>query len=376
MAEASAQAGGLADFGRPAFLDGLNAYLRSIAQDGGFTQEAATAFTASLGGRLVVRLQVEEWYRTHPEIESGTVERPLMITGLPRTGTSAFASILSLEPGFRCPRAWEQSSPVPPPVLGEEASDPRRMAAQARLKEMAQRGDEQMTMHLHELDSTSEDVPILGYEFKAQSFTTPTPSYHAWWRESDMRPAYGYLLRICKLLQSRRPPNRWLFKAPHYVFHLEHVLAAFPDARFVVTHRDPVKTIPSWASLLSSLQPKGSLEKVGPATLAARAAEHQAIGMRRMIEARARIGEDRFLDVHHHEFVADPIGVLRRVYDFTGMTLTDTTRDAMAAWSDDNRPGARGKHVYTVEQFGLTEQGLRDQFAFYTDKYGVKLERI
>ena len=376
MAEASARAGGLTDFGRPTFLDGLNTFLRSIAEDGGFTQEAATAFTASLVGRLVVRLQVEEWYRTHPEIESGTVEKPLMITGLPRTGTSAFASILSLEPAFRCPRMWEQASPVPPPVLGEEASDPRRLAVQARLNQMAESGDEQMTMHLHELDSTSEDVPILGYEFKAQSFTTPTPGYHAWWRESDMRPAYGYLLRICKLLQSRGPPNRWLFKAPHYVFHLEHVLAAFPDARFVVTHRDPVKTIPSWASLLSSLQPKGSLEKIGPQTLAARAAEHQAIGMRRMIAARARIGEDRFLDIHHHQFVADPVGVLQRVYDFMGMTLTDATRDAMAAWSDDNRPGARGKHVYTAQQFGLTEQGLRDQFAFYTDKYGVKLERI
>jgi hypothetical protein len=98
--------------------------------------------------------------------------------------------------------------------------------------------------------------------------------------------------------------------------------------------------------------------------------------MRRMIEARKRIGEDRFLDVHHHEFVADPIGVLRRVYDFTGMTLTDETREAMLAWSDSNRPGTRGKHVYTAQQFGLTEQGLREQFAFYTDAYDVRLERI
>jgi len=376
MAQASERAGGLTNFGQPTFLDGLNVFLQSIRDDGGFTQAAATEYTASFVGRLVIRLQVEEWYRTHPEIEQGTVEKPLMITGLPRTGTSAFASILSLEPGFRCPRMWEQGSPVPPPILGEEATDPRRVAAKARLREMQERGDEQMTMHLHELDSTSEDVPILGYEFKAQSFTTPTPSYHAWWRESDMRPAYGYLLRICKLLQSRRPPNRWLFKAPHYVFHLEHVLAAFPDARFVVTHRDPVKTIPSWASLLSSLQPKGSLERVGPAVLAARAAEHQAIGMRRMIEARARIGQDRFLDVHHHEFVADPMGVLERVYDFTGMTLEAETRRRMLTWADDNKPGTRGKHVYTAEQFGLTERGLREQFAFYTDTYGVKLERI
>jgi hypothetical protein len=374
MAQATERAGGLTNFGQPTFRDGLEVYLRSIQEDGGFLQEPATEFTASFVGRLVIRLQVEEWYRTHPKIEMGTVEKPLMITGLPRTGTSAFASILSLEPAFRCPRMWEQGSPVPPPILGEEEADPRRVAAQARLQQMQERGDEQMTMHLHELDSTSEDVPILGYEFKAQSFTTPTPSYHAWWRESDMRPAYGYLLRVCKLLQSRRPPNRWLFKAPHYVFHLEHVLAAFPDARFVVTHRDPVKTIPSWASLLSSLQPKGSLERVGPAVLAARAAEHQAIGMRRMMEARAWIGEDRFLDVHHHEFVADPMGVLERVYAFTGMTLAPETRRRMLTWADDNKPGTRGKHVYTAQQFGLTEQSLREQFAFYTDAYGVKLE--
>ena len=173
MAKATEQAGGLADFGRPTFLDGLNVYLRSIAEDGGFTQEAATAFTASLVGRLVIRLQVEEWYRTHPEIEAGAVEKPLMITGLPRTGTSAFASILSLEPAYRCPRMWEQGSPVPPPILGEEETDPRRVAAQHRLKEMAERGDEQMTMHLHELDSTSEDVPILACVATARTLTTP-----------------------------------------------------------------------------------------------------------------------------------------------------------------------------------------------------------
>jgi hypothetical protein len=377
MAQAQA-ATGLSDFGPASFRDGLEAFLRSLggADAANFTREGAAGLTAAFVQRLGHRLAAEDWINRHPGAQAHAPEQPLMITGLPRTGTSAFASILSLEPAFRCLRPWEMSPPAPPPALADEADDPRRLATQARLAHMQETDPGAMTMHLHELDATTEDVPLLNLEFRAQSFTAPAFAYHAWWRDSDMGPTYAYHRRILTMLQSRRPPSRWLLKAPHYVFHLDAVVANYPDARFVVTHRDPIKTLPSWASLLSSLYPPGSMALVPRGEFGERIVAHQAIGMRRLIDFRARVGDDRFLDIHHHAFVDDPIGVLQRVYDFIGLSFGDESQARMQRWAQDNRPGTHGRHVYTTAQFGMDERDIRERFGFYTDAYGVRLETI
>ncbi|MFC3173695.1 sulfotransferase family protein [Novosphingobium bradum] len=368
---------GLENFGSPSFAGGLEQFLGSMAEERAlFTQEGIDRLVATLTDSLAQRLRIEDWYAGHPEIEAEQPVSPLLITGLPRTGTSAFANVLSIEPAFRPLRPWEQASPVPPPVAGEEANDPRRLGMIRSMEIMQRDHPEQMTMHLHEVDATTEDVQILRLDFRAQSFTAPLYGYHRWWRDQPMRDAYAYQKRVVKLLQSRRGPNRWLFKAPHYVFHLEDVMTAYPDARFVVTHRDPVKTLPSWASLLTSLFPPGTRERVAMDRFGAHLVEHQAIGMQRMIEARARIGEDRFLDIHHHHFVADPLGTLGRVYDFIGLPFAPETQVRMAQWSEDNRPGKHGTHRYTAAEFGLDEQAIRERFAFYTDRYDVRLEKI
>jgi hypothetical protein len=365
---------GLHDFGTGSFREGLERFLASMAQDAELTREGADQLLATLVARLCNRLQIEDWYRAHPEIEQLAVEQPLFITGLPRTGTSALANMLSLEPAFRCLRAWEQEPACPPPTLELELADPRRLAMQRQLREMREQHPEQMVMHLYELDAATEDPMLLGLEFKAQTCTAPTFGYHAWWRDCDMRPAYAYQRRVIRLLQSRRPPNRWLFKAPHYAFHLPAVLDAYPDARFVITHRDPVKALPSWASLVLSLYPPGSVERIGAARVGPHLAAHQAIGMRRAIDARRRLGQQRFLDVHQRDFTADPMGTVARVYAFAGLRLAAGTRERMEAWSRENRPGAHGVHRYTPEQFGLDAEGLRKQFEFYTDAYGIPLE--
>jgi Sulfotransferase family len=178
---------------------------------------------------------------------------------------------------------------------------------------------------------------------------------------------------VVKLLASRRPPHLWLFKAPHHNFHLEAILAAYPDARFVQTHRDPVKAVPSWASLVSAIFPPGAAE-LDRHRLGAEVSNHLRVGVEQAIAARARIGEHRFHDVHHREFVADPLGVVRGVYDFLGYELTPSVERTMAEWARVNRSGAQGTHHYTAEQFGLSDAGLRDEFRFYTDHFDVSIE--
>ena len=375
MARASERTGGLADFGSPAFRDGLDRLLQSLREEQQrFSQEGVDTLADQWVVYLASRLLVEDWYAKHPDVEAVQPERPVMITGLPRTGTTALAKALSCEPSFRLLRAWEQHPPVPPPTLETEATDPRRIAWKARFDRMTA-DPEARAAHLHELDTAEEDVPLVWMSFKAQGFTAPTFGYHAWWRDSDMRPAYAYQRRIIKLLQSRRGPRTWLFKAPHYAFHLEDLSAAYPDGKFLITHRDPVKVLASYASFVTRLWPPGSRERTKMAEFAPHLCNHMAIGMRRMIEARERLGEHRFFDIRHQDFVADPIGVLKRAYDFMQLALRPEVEAQMAAWADRNRPGAHGEHKYQAGDFGLKPDEIRAQFAFYTDRYDVQLER-
>ena len=135
--------------------------------------------------------------------------------------------------------------------------DPRRLMAEATVERLLREQPEFARMHLSEASATEEDVEVLGMSFRAQQLQLPIFGYHAWWRETDMRPAFAYHHRVIALLQSRRPPDCWLFKAPAYNFHVEAVFSAYPDMRMIVTHRDPAKAIPSAISLLCALQPPG-----------------------------------------------------------------------------------------------------------------------
>jgi hypothetical protein len=229
-------------------------------------------------------------------------------------------------------------------------------------------------MHLWDPDVTEEDVELLGTDFHAQQMGLPVFSYHAWWRDCDMQPTFAFHKRVLQLLQSKRPPNLWLLKAPAHNFHLEAIARNYPDVRFVMTHRDPGKSVPSAISLVSALMPPGSLSEAQLASFGRHHAEHLRIGVERAMEARKRIGEDRFFDVHHRVFIKDSFGVLDNIYKFLGFELRPHIRAKMEQWHAANRTGAHGKHHYTAEQFGLTEAQIRSDFDAYIKRYGVEIE--
>jgi hypothetical protein len=320
--------------------------------------------------RLVNRLEVEAWYVSHPEVEEVGVRGPVDINGLPRTGTTALADMLSLDPQFRCLRGWEQMRPCPPPVAGEEDTDPRRAEMLAMREHFS---PERKAMHIFEIDATMEDTDLLGMAFHGQQMMSPVPGYRHWWREADLTQTYHYHRRVVKLLGSRRPPDLWLFKAPHHKFHLEALASAYPDIRFIMTHRDPAKVIPSYTSLVSHVMPpaRGARDLEG---LGQEICDHLRIGMQNAIGARRRIGEDRFLDVHHRDLVRDPKGTIRRVYEWLGYDLTPAVEQTILDWQQENQMGAAGTHRYTPEQFGLTAEQIRFDYDFYIRRFGVTVE--
>jgi len=370
LLDAARASTGLDDFGPGDFRDGLEVLLESLDRDAGLHPTTNADVAEDLRRRLVNRLEVETWYADHPEIDDLPVLGPVDINGLPRTGTTALANMLSLDPQFRSLRQWEQVRPCPPPTLEGEATDDRRLQL---IRENEQLPAELKAMHLYDADASVEDTWLLGMAFHGQQYTVPVYGYHAWWRTADATAAYAYHRRVIKLLESERPPHLWLFKAPHHNFHLEAILAAYPDARFVMTHRDPVNAVPSWASLVSAIFPASATE-LDLHRLGREVSNHLRVGVEQAISARTRIGEDRFHDVHHREFVADPMGVVRRVYDFLGYELTPSVEQTIADWTVVNRSGAQGTHHYTAEQFGLSEAQLRDDYRFYTDHFDVTTE--
>lgn len=369
MAEAAAETG-LDDFGPGDFRDGLDVLLDSLEHDGDLHPDTDEDVVGVLRRRLVSRLKVEAWYAAHPEIDDLPVCGPVDIMGLPRTGTTALGNMISLDPQFRSLRMWEQRDPVPPPVLADEATDPRRLAYAAEVEAIP---PDLRAMHLYEVDSTIEDSDVLGMAFHGQQMTLPVWSYQAWWRDADNTSTFEYHRRVAKLLQSQRPPNLWLFKAPHHKFHLEAVVHGYPDVRFVMTHRDPGKVVPSYCSIVSTIFPPAAGER-DLHRLGREISEHLRIGMENAIAARQRLGPDRVYDVHHQELVADPLGTIGRIYDWLGLGLTASVRQAIADWQVANRSGGRGAHEYTAEQFGLSAAQVRSDYDFYIQHFDVTVE--
>jgi hypothetical protein len=369
LEEAVAEAGH-DDFGPGDFREGLDVLLDSLEHDGDLDRATDDPVVGDFRRRLVNRLEVEAWYREHPEVGDVVIEGPVDVNGLPRTGTTALADMLSIDPQFRCLTGWEQTKPVPPPIGGEEVEDPRRRAF---VSTHEGRSAEQKAMHIVEIDATMEDTEVLGMAFHGQQMTLPVPGYRSWWRKADLTETYEYHRRVVKLLGSRKAPKLWLFKAPHHKFHLEALSKAYPNIRFVMTHRDPAKVVPSYTSLVSTIFPPAAGERDLHA-LGAEVSDHLRDGMAQAIEERARIGEDRFLDVHHRQLVAGPRTTVRRVYEWLGLELRPDVAQSIFDWQDAHAMGTGGSHRYTAEQFGLRADRIRHDYDFYMRRFDVAME--
>jgi hypothetical protein len=357
---------GSQDFGPPGIHAGLERTLDAFSRVP-LTPEAAQDVNARIVQDLANRLRIEAWYADHPEIEQQAIESPVIVVGMPRTGTTATVGMLALDDRFRFLRGWEANAPVPPPVAGEEERDRRLIAAREAARHYAM-----SHLHLFDPDGPEEDLAFLaGLDMHGYHGAYPMPDdYLAWWTRADFRSTYAYLERVFKLLQSQRPPNRWLLKSPPHLFRLDLLAERYPDARFVMTHRDPRKLIASVASLHFALFEQrclpGSVDKpkVGRTVLA-----FWKQGVERGMAARARVGEHRFIDVRNSDVVDRPIAVFERIYDHIGLALTPELIRRLGDYNAANAPGKFGKHSYTLAEYGLTEAEVGRAFADYIDRF-------
>ncbi len=351
---------GLSDLGAPGWQTGFDHLLAAVDRDVD-DDEAVARIEALIVDRLVTRLRVEAWYAEHSAETEHRVEGPLVVFGLPRTGTTALHYLLSVDSQFRYLRSWELADPVPPPDIATEARDPRRPGE----------GRPSDVRHIATVDGPAEDWPINALAFDHAELTLPVPSHSRWWRTAPHDALFPYHERILRMLHSHRPPARWLLKMPSYLFLLREMAEHYPDARFVMTHRDPVTVMASTCSVVAASRLKRTPTwspdaNFGPALL-----EHWAEGMRQGMAARDALGEARFVDVAQVELEVDALGTAEAVYDFVGLTPGNDVRSEMERWAVANKRGSRGAHRYTAEEYGLDAAAINDAFAPYLERFGA-----
>ena len=361
LVERAKQEAGLDDLGPDGWQPGLERLVSAMASDMPGESDATDRLESIIVTRLVRRLRIEGWYSENRAPNLPEVAGPLVIVGLPRTGTTALHYLLASDQRFRYTRNWELDEPVPPPDVATEADDPRRDRARRQPN----------VLHIFDVDGPAEDGRIHEMSFRNGELILPVPSYTEWWRHTGHSASFAYHERVLRLLHSSRPPNRWLLKNPGYIFQLDDVIAQYPSARFIMTHRDPVSVVPSTCRVVLGSRARRLPDwPTDPVVLGRQVLEHFLEGVTRASTSRSRFEPERFLDVGQKEVEADPIGVAERVYEFAGLDLDHDLRAKMSEWAGANQRGARGENEYHPEEFGLTAAGIREAFGGYISDFG------
>ena len=368
---AAAETTGLDDFGDPTYRDGLSVLVDSLDAEARLSELGVVALEAQMTTFLKNRLRVIDWRRHHPEVATEPITAPLVVVGLPRTGTTLLSGLLACDPARRALRRWEATASVPPPEAATFDSDPRVEEARVAGGMLDTLNPGFKAIHHEPPEGPTECVTLLGQHFTSLLWETVAnvPSYGEWLLGVDQRAAYAYHHDALQLLQSRAP-GRWSLKSPHHGLALDALWSTYPDARVVVTHRDPVPVIASLCSLVRSLSGTFS-DADHTAYIAAHWVDIADVIVTRMAAARARRPAAAALDVSYADLVRDPVGVLRTIYAWEGSDFAPAIETRVRAHLDDNAQGKHGRHVYSLEEFGLRAGEIRERFATYIEDAGL-----
>jgi len=380
VAQAMAQTGE-DDLGEPSWSEGLDLLLDGLAHEAHLHELGVEIATGEVASYLSNRLGIVAWRRDHPEVAEGPVDRPIVIVGQPRTGTTILHDILAQDPTLRAPLTWEVDRPLPPPEPGDDDTDPRVAEVQATIEMADSLIPGFTTFHPMGALLAQECVRMTASDFRSLIFSIQyrLPTYNRWLlRDADLAPAYRWHRCYLQHLQSRQPVRQWLLKSPAHLWHLECLAAEYPDAIVVQTHRDPLKVIASISALATHLRRMAS-DDPDIREVAAGYADDIFLGLDRGMDARRRgvIPDDRIIDVQFQSFVADPMATVRQIYVALDRVLDAPTEARMRRFLAANPgDGGGGGTRYRFADTGLDAGALRERSADYQDFYDVGSEPI
>ena len=370
LEEGACAATGLEDFGSSYYREGLERIVDALNTEADLNDIGRVIQHATISNALIQRLKIEDTYTQHPEIDDQVVGGPVFVIGLPRTGTTALSQLVAADPQFRSLRMWESQAPTPPPEAATQDNDPRIVQAEAGLKMLDDMFPLMKTLHSSEPTAPTECQDLMGMSFRTFHFdgAVRAPGYLAWLMNCDMRGTYTFHRRVLKLLQWHCPPVLWHLKTPVHMFALDALAEAYPNAKFLWSHRDPAKVMASVCSLIQYVR-SWSSDRADAEELGAEQVDSWVEGVRRAMDFRNRTGDDRFADVSFADLQTDPVHTLQTSYESLGLTFTDATLHRVTQWAQGHRPGSRGTHEYDLADYGLTPEGVRERFADYLATY-------
>lgn len=365
---------GLRDFGDPPVEPALSILTQSLEQEAGLHALGRFLMRGHLLGILETRLRLAAIWRDQPHIFSPPIEKPIFITGMPRSGSTFLHELLSQDPENRSPRVWEIMFPVPAPEPGV-VRDPRMRRANMNLwwfRRLAPGADEvypvrAMTPH--------ECLAIHSFTLMSEEFITTcrVPAYEQFLRESGLRVAYAWQKRFLQHLQSRSPLKRWVLKSPDHLYALEELFSVFPDATIIQTHRNPIDVLKSSLQLTEVVQ--GLFARPDRERLQEREARTLAETMERSIRFRDRRPDlaDRFLDLNYSEIVSDPLGTARRIYHHLDCPMTQIAIERMRQFIATRSRYQRRRNP-TLADLGLDVRAETRRFQNYCRRFGIPMQ--
>ncbi len=362
---------GLDDWGDGGFRARLDA-----AVDG--VNDANLNTTGLFGARYVLnwhlgnRLRVVDFAKRHPELEEVDIERPVVITGFFRTGTTFLHNVLAADPNNRVAQAWELAYPVG--RLGDPLGDAAWRRAQAKFTFGFNQAaiPDQGVAHNVTADSYEEDFFLLENDMAVLTFWVgfAAYSYANAMLDWDMTEPYEFHKLQLKILNAQRSAGRWVLKCPWHIWNLDALMAVYPDAQIIFTHRDITKALASHCSLsakmASKLKRSLDVKELGEFWL-----DYTRIGLDRAMESRKKIPESQLYDVRLRDLMASPMTVLQDIYAHFDLEFSEEIAGLLEERIAEKPTSQEGEHEYAIEDFGLTDERVRETLRPYNERFGV-----
>ena len=369
---------GLSDFGADDFRERLAVQLESVNEDEGLGAVGRISVYRDLVRYAANRLRFEDLLKRHPEILDVEIHAPIVIGGLPRSGTTHLLNLIAADSRLRSLPYWESLEPVPDPEEepGEGGVDPRLARCQEGYAQQLAMMPLLKNMHDMAPDHVHEEIELQGLDFSSYllEWIATVPRWRDYYLAQDQTPHYAYMKRVLQALQWMRGPSRWVLKSPQHLEQLGPLRAVFPDATVVLTHRDPISVVASAATMLA-YGDRVRRKRANPPAVAAYWADRVETLLRACVRDRDQVPADESVDVLFHEFMGDDVGTVEGIYAAAGLAMTDSARTELDAFMAANPRGKHGRIVYDLKgDLGFDPAALRERFAFYFDRFPIREE--
>jgi hypothetical protein len=375
VVRAATKKAGSNDLGSDSYREPLEVFLASCEAEAELTTFGRILITKMLAAALTNRIELHRWALDHPAVAKESIDSPWIIVGLPRTGTSLLSMLLGLDPMARPLRQWEAAHLIPPPTLEGAEEDPRIALTAKELNGLMKLNPPLKAMHPFGATLAQECVSLFMYDVRTLALETQAhvPTYARWLERADMAPAYAQHKLALQALQAAQPTERWILKTPNHLWHLDALLAAYPDARIIWTHRDPGPVVTSLASLANAGQ-RPLTSRADPRPAAEEWKRKCAFALSSAVAYDERTAEGWCQHLSYGALIDDPLSAVRELYATFGDEVSDLHARRMEAFLEQRPQDAFGHHRYDPADFGWTYAGLAEEFAGYTSRYQVATE--